>query len=67
MSLTEEKLEKIEKLLGDERGEWSKRIQSLVKAIKEPKELAESQTHMLSYRHMIVDKIMEMNILTFQK
>tara|TARA_Y100000385_G_C12737567_1_gene485368 strand:- start:134 stop:571 length:438 start_codon:yes stop_codon:yes gene_type:complete len=67
MSLTEEKLEKIEKLLGDERAEWSTRIQSLVKAIKEPKELAESQTHMLSYRHMIVDKIMEMNILLSKK
>jgi hypothetical protein len=67
MALTEEKLEKIEELLGKERAEWSKKIQGLVKDISEPNKLAKAQTYMLSYRHMVVDKIMDMNILLSKK
>ena len=67
MALTEEKLEKIESLLSKERSEWSKKIQELVKSISEPQKLAMAQTHMLSYRHMIVDKTMELNILLGKK
>ena len=67
MALTEEKLEKIEKLLANERSEWSTKIQGLVKDISEPHKLAKAQTHMLSYRHMIVDKIMDLRVLLSKK
>ena len=67
MALTEEKLEKIETLLADERTEWSGKIQMLIKDIKEAHKLAKAQTYMLSYRHMIVDKIMEFNIMLGKK
>ena len=67
MALTEEKLEKIETLLANERSEWSKKIQELVKSISEPNKLAKAQTHMLSYRHMIVDKIMDLRVLLSKK
>tara|TARA_Y100001972_G_C7432922_1_gene222751 strand:+ start:69 stop:506 length:438 start_codon:yes stop_codon:yes gene_type:complete len=67
MALTEEKLEKIESLLANERSEWSKQIQKLVKDISEPSKLAKAQTHMLSYRHMIVDKIMDLRVLLSKK
>jgi len=67
MALTEEKLEKIETLLANERSEWSKQIQELVKSISEPNKLAKAQTHMLSYRHMIVDKIMDLRVLLSKK
>jgi hypothetical protein len=67
MALTEEKLEKIESLLANERSEWSVKIQELVKTISEPQKLAMAQTHMLSYRHMIVDKIMDLRVLLSKK
>ena len=65
--LSEEKLEKIETLLENERAEWSIKIQSLIKDIKDPHKLAGAQTYMLSYRHMIVDKIMEFTIMLGKK
>ena len=65
--LTLDKLEKIESLLEKERKDWSIKIQDLVKDIVEPNKLAKSQTYMLSYRHMIVDKIMELRILLSKK
>ena len=67
MALTEEKLEKIEKLLANERSEWSTKIQGLVKDISEPHKLAKAQTHMLSYSHMIVDKIIDLRVLLSKK
>ena len=67
MALTEEKLEKIESLLEKDRKDWSTKIQNLVKDISEPNKLAKAQTYMLSYRHMIVDKIMELKILLSKK
>ncbi len=67
MALNEEKLEKIETLLENERSEWSSKIQTLIKDIKDAHKLAKAQTWMLSYRHMIVDKTMELNILLGKK
>ena len=67
MALNEEKLEKIETLLETERTEWSSKIQTLIKDIKDAHKLAKAQTWMLSYRHMIVDKTMELNILLGKK
>ncbi len=67
MALDEEKLLKIETLLESERVDWSTKIQSLIKDIKDAHKLAKAQTLMLSYRHMIVDKTMELNILLGKK
>ena len=67
MALSEEKLQKIETLLEVERKDWSSQIQSLITDIKDAHKLAKAQTLMLSYRHMVVDKIMEMNILLGKK
>jgi gluconate kinase len=65
--LNEEKLQKIETLLEKDRKEWSGNIQTLIKDIKEAHKLAKAQTYMLSYRHMIVDKMMELNIMLGKK
>ena len=66
-SITEDKLKKIENLLITERKDWSGKIQSLVSTIDKAHKIAKSQTLMLSYRHMIVDKIIELNILLGKK
>ena len=66
-SITEDKLKKIENLLITERKDWSGKIQSLVGTIDKAHKIAKSQTLMLSYRHMIVDKIIELNILLGKK
>ena len=66
-NITEDKLKKIENLLITERKDWSIKIQSLVGTIDKAHKIAKSQTLMLSYRHMIVDKIIELNILLGKK
>ena len=65
--LNEEKLQKIETLLEKERIDWGKKIQALISDIKDAHKLAKAQSLMLSYRHMIVDKIIEFNILLGKK
>ena len=65
--LNEDKLKKIETLLEKDRKEWSDKIQDLIKDIKDAHKLALAQTYMLSYRHMIVDKTMEFNIMLGKK
>jgi hypothetical protein len=57
MTKDEERLEQLEKALAKEREEYSSKILELVKDIKGMDLLAESQVLMLSYRHMIVDKL----------
>ena len=66
-NITEDKLKKIENLLITERKDWSIKIQSLVCTIDKAHKIAKSQTLMLSYRHIIVDKIIELNILLGKK
>jgi len=65
--LNEEKLQKIETLLETDRNEWSGKIQDLIKDIRDAHKLAKAQTYMLSYRHMVVDKMMELNIMLGKK
>jgi len=65
--LNEEKLQKIETLLEKDRKEWSGNIQELIKDIKDAHKLAKAQTYMLSYRHMIVDKTIELSIMLGKK
>ena len=67
MELSEDKLQKIETLLEKERKEWSDNIQKLIKNIGISNRLSSSQVDMLSYRHMITDKIIEFNIMLNKK
>ena len=67
MELSEDKLQKIETLLEKERKEWSDNIQKLIKNIGITDRLSSSQVDMLSYRHMITDKIIEFNIMLNKK
>jgi hypothetical protein len=67
MDINEDKLKKIEELLDKERKTWSNNIQTLIKAIKDADKLSGAQVDMLSYRHMIIDKIIEFNIMLSKK
>ena len=67
MELSEDKLQKIETLLEKERKEWSDNVQKLIKNIGITDRLSSSQVDMLSYRHMITDKIIEFNIMLNKK
>lgn len=67
MELTEDKLTKIETLLERERKDWSINIQTLIKKISVADKLSSSQVDMLSYRHMLIDKITDLNILLSKK
>jgi hypothetical protein len=57
MTKDEERLEQLEKALGKEREDYTSKILEIVKDIRGMDLLAESQVLMLSYRHMIVDKL----------
>ena len=67
MELSEDKLQKIETLLEKERKEWSDNIQKLIRNIGIADRLSAAQVDMLSYRHMITDKIIEFNIMLNKK
>ena len=67
MQITEDKIEKIQTLLEKERQTWSGNIQKLIKRISVAEELSDAQVDMLSYRHMLTDKIIELNILLSKK
>jgi hypothetical protein len=67
MELSEDKLQKIETLLEKDRKEWSDNIQKLIRNIGIADRLSAAQVDMLSYRHMITDKIIEFNIMLNKK
>ena len=67
MQITEDKIEKIQTLLEKERKSWSENIQNLIKRISDADKISVAQVDMLSYRHMLSDKIIELNILLSKK
>lgn len=67
MKDTEQKIEKIEKLLKDERDSWTLKLKTLIETIGDPMKLSNAQIYMLSYRHMMIDKITDMKILLSKK
>ena len=62
----EEQNSSIEKKINDARKEWSDRIQELIMMMREIKKIAEAQVLMLSYRHMMVDRIMDMKMVLYR-
>jgi hypothetical protein len=65
-TISEKTQELDEKLIAD-REKWSGRILELVKCLKAVDQLADSQVNMLSYRHMLVDHITEIQALIYRK
>jgi hypothetical protein len=53
----EEKTEQLDKALGTERIDLTKKISDTVKMINDISKLSEAQVLMLSYRHILVDKM----------
>lgn len=63
----EEKIQELDDKLINDREKWSKRILELIQGLKQMDQLAESQVNMLSYRHMLVDHITEIQALIYKK
>ena len=63
----EDKIQELDRKLISDREKWSSRILALITTLKEMSQLAESQVSMLSYRHMLVDHITEIQALIYKK
>jgi hypothetical protein len=64
---TEDKIQELDEKLIADREKWSSRILKLIMTLKDMDQLAESQVNMLSYRHMLVDHITEVQALIYKK
>jgi hypothetical protein len=63
----EEKIQDLDDKLIADREKWSGRILELIKGLKPMDQLVDSQVNMLSYRHMLVDHITEIQGLIYKK
>ena len=63
----EEKIQELDGKLIADREKWSDRILKLITTLKEMDQLADAQVNMLSYRHMLVDHITEIQALIYKK
>lgn len=64
---TEDKIQDLEDKLISDRLKWSNRILDLIKNLNAMTKLADSQVDMLSYRHMLVDHITEIQSFIYKK
>jgi hypothetical protein len=64
---TEDRIQELDNKLIADREKWSGRILTLIKGLKPMDQLVDSQVNMLSYRHMLVDHITEIQGLIFKK
>lgn len=71
MSYNESKIKEENKILEEkidnDRGEWVKKLNTLVNKIKNIEELAESQVLMLSYRQSLLDKVVDFKTTIFKR
>lgn len=67
MTDEEVKVNEIDEALSKERGEYSNKISDIIKMINRIDQIAEAQVLMLSYRHMLVDKIIKYRAATYKK
>lgn len=67
--MTEEeiKVNEIDEALSKERTEYSNKISDIIRMINRIDQIAEAQVLMLSYRHMLVDKIIKYRAATYKK
>jgi hypothetical protein len=67
MTEEERKINEIEEALDKERKEYSDKITQVIKMINRIDQISEAQVLMLSYRHMLVDKIIKYRSATYKK
>lgn len=67
MTPEEEKVETLDTALTSERDDFSVKILDLIKNINDVSKIAEAQVLMLSYRHMMVDKITKYRVALYKK
>ena len=67
MSEEEIKVNEIDEALSKERGEYSTKISDIIKLINRIDQISEAQVLMLSFRHMLVDKIVKYRAATYKK
>jgi len=67
MTDEEKKVQELEEALERERGEYSTKIADLVAMINKIDKISESQVLMLSYRHMLVDKLIKYRASIYKK
>jgi stalled ribosome rescue protein Dom34 len=67
MTPEEQKVETLDTALTSERDDFSAKILDLIKNINEVSKIAEAQVLMLSYRHMMVDKITKYRVALYKK
>jgi hypothetical protein len=63
----EDKIQELDDKLISDREKWSKRILEMIQGLKQMDQLVDSQVNMLSYRHMLVDHITEIQALIYKK
>jgi hypothetical protein len=67
MTTEEQKVNDIEEALDKERVEYSSKISDVIKMINRIDQISEAQVLMLSYRHMMVDKIIKYRAAVYKK
>mgnify|MGYP002628123565 CR=1 FL=1 len=67
MTEDERKVNEIEEALDKERNDYSTKIGEVLKMINRIDKIAEAQVLMLSYRHMMVDKIIKYRSAVYKK
>jgi len=67
MATDKEITEELEKRLDDDRAEWMNKLKKLIESCKFLDEISTGQSLMLSYRMMIVDKIIKLTNLKSKK
>ena len=67
MTPEEQKVETLDTALTSERDDFSVKILDLIKSINDVSKIAEAQVLMLSYRHMMVDKITKYRVALYKK
>jgi len=67
MSEEEKKVSEIELALDKEREEYTKKISEIIQMIDKIHKISEAQVLMLSFRHMMVDKIIKYRAAVYKK
>lgn len=57
----------LEKRIVSDRADWQDKIKTLIHRIKNVRELADCQVHMLSYRQILLDKLAEFKTIIYKR
>lgn len=63
----EQKVNEIDDKMAEERGDYSGKISSIIKLVGNIEKISEAQVLMLSYRHMLVDRITTYRAALYKK